>query len=71
MSRRKIHFGNKQKAESFCNEVQGNFHENKGNTEKPYTVSFKKTGRARLENNPYHGSMNGEMDDYAWTADDL
>lgn len=42
MARHKVHFGNENKARDFANERGGKLSENKGNTEKPYTVSFTK-----------------------------
>lgn len=40
MAKHKVHFGRESKARDFANETGGKFSENKGNTEKPYTVSF-------------------------------
>lgn len=42
MPRHKIHFGNKGKAQRFADKTGGKLSENKGNSEKPYTVSFTK-----------------------------
>lgn len=42
MAKNKVHFGNENKARSFAEERGGTFHQNHGNTEKPYTVSFPK-----------------------------
>ena len=40
MSRKRAHFGSEEKARSFSREVNGDFNQNKGNSDKPYTVSF-------------------------------
>lgn len=42
MAKNNVHFGNESKARDFADQTGGRFNENKGNTEKPYTVSFSK-----------------------------
>ena len=42
MARHKIHFGNKVKAQDFASKSGGKLSENKGNSDKPFTVSFTK-----------------------------
>ncbi|MGV6946975.1 hypothetical protein [Sphingobacterium kyonggiense] len=50
MAKNKVHFGNEAKARDFAEKQGGRFNENKGNTEKPFTVSFHNN-----DNNQEHG----------------
>lgn len=61
MAKHKIHFGNENKARSFSQESGGKLSKNKGNSEKPYTVSFTKEqmeNRGR-GNSDFNNDING------------
>lgn len=68
---KKIHFGNERKARSFAAETGGRFYENKGNKEKPFTVSLPQ-GRQPIynEGSDFGSDLNGNGTHWH-TAEDL
>lgn len=70
MSRRRIHFGNENKAKDFARETNGNFNENKGNTEKPFTVSFDKGSSYHEDAHDFDSDINGNGTNWH-TSEDL
>ncbi|MGJ1516491.1 hypothetical protein ACR79N_15990 [Sphingobacterium siyangense] len=64
----RVHFGNESKARDFARCEGGKFHENKGNTEKPFTVSFQKESNQRNED--FGSDINGNGTDWH-TSEDL
>lgn len=64
MPRHKIHFGNKGKAQRFADKTGGKLSQNKGNTDKPFTVSFSKEQMdARKKANRYAFYGPGQRND--------
>jgi len=57
---KKVHFGNEQKARSFSAETGGKLNINKGNNEKPFTVSFSSDkNSSRCEGSVFDSGLNG------------
>ena len=65
----RIHFGNESKARDFAKCEGGQFHENKGNAEKPFTVSFSKESRDQRNEN-FNSDINGNGTNWH-TSEDL
>lgn len=64
----RVHFGNESKARDFAKCQGGTFNENKGNTEKPFTVSFPKSNNQRNED--FDSDINGNGTNWH-TSEDL